>query len=185
MLTMQVPPSASGNKISDGSRIDPIIPSKLCMAHFFSFISFENFNRLALGKFCFPASSLLGHILNVVNMRSQKQMIRIAAQFIVAPVKNIKTALHWSVFNFPRNPVRQFNSAMTQHAVPMSSHTANPIPALVLISRFNLLPKTILKSLCVFIHDSLTHQPVRLWCSFIHRIYSCIFNIRKVEAIVC
>lgn len=113
MSSLHVTPCFSTDYLSDsrsmdterGSNLFVTIPS--CFPHLSDFqsVGFSKFRSrmIASVKSWFLAGSpLIGHVVHVVGLSAKKQVLRITASSVVAPVQHGHSVRYWAVRNFPR-----------------------------------------------------------------------------------
>ncbi len=82
--------------------------------------------------FALSAPSLLGHVVHVLTVAAQKQVVRIDAAWDVATVANLHSFRNVATDQFPCDTVRPAHAPITQIRLPVAAaqeHTCLPKPA--------------------------------------------------------
>lgn len=101
--------------------------------------------RWAIASFC-------NHIVHIVQMGANKQMIWIYARWIIAAVANMKAVRYFAEVEFVRDPMRSLGTfgsfAHLYKSVPMFAFARLPLPAFVWTALVNLFPKPFFDGSC-------------------------------------
>lgn len=88
--------------------------------------------------------ALRGHILHIVQLRANKEMVGVNAGGVVALVKNEHAFWDRTKSHFPRNAMRHFVFALNANLpVAMRIDHARPFPALIMVALVHSFPKAI------------------------------------------
>ncbi len=165
-------PSFSIHYLEDRRNSDVELFGNFGLSHFGNGIKFSDFSNLILGKFTHSGklsthgfvAPLLKHILSVLLASSKEKMFRIAADWSVTLMTNLKTLWDRAVINLPRISmssyiliaVRRFVSEMS---VAISILGASPKPASVFSHRVQLGKKFYWNHVVNYYHKLNRSQP--------------------------
>lgn len=129
-----------------------------------------NLNHLGCCELCavmrFPnelaISALAYHVIHVVLMRSQKEMVGIHTVPHVTSVEALKAIGDWAKVDLPRNAMRTFGTSSRPHdSIAASVNAALPDPAFVEGARSDVLPESFGVG-----HDLAMPVDIAIWLAF-------------------
>lgn len=88
-------------------------------------------------------STLRDHVVNIVRLRTEKQMIRPDAWRIVATVQHLRAFGDWAERQFPRDSMRQFVSTRDKPELSIALTASRFAPQPACIGFLNMTPKAV------------------------------------------
>jgi hypothetical protein len=94
-----------------------------------------------------PVASLCDHVVGVVFASSKKKMLRIAARWVIAAMKNAKAVTDWTKRQLPCEPMRQDRPAVEMSSAIIPCIPANlPLPTIATSTSIHMAPKSLHRS---------------------------------------
>lgn len=102
------------------------------------------------------------HVLDIVQVRTKKQVTRIATELIVAAVQYMQIVWYWAIGNLPCSTVGRVRVSINRkYAVAVAADAGSPIPAIIRAKLGDAFPKSTFDRLPVVMPINVTSAQAR------------------------